>query len=179
MLDCEQFKFLFDKHFDALRNYIYYRISDEDMATDYAQDVFLKLWEKRKQWYDTEHLKSLLYKMAADLIVSHYRKGQTKVQFDQYLKVQSDEIHETPESVLQYAELKKQIASALSTMNEGQRVAFLMNRDEGLTYREIAERLDISEKTVEKRMSNALKWLRQHMPLLYLGVVFFALQNWL
>ncbi len=181
MLNHTLYKHLFDEHFDALRSYIYYRISDEDIATDYAQDVFMTLWEKRDKWDDTNHLKSLLYKMASDLIVTHYRKGNTRARFEQYLKVHIDEQRETPESVLEYAELSKRIADALATMNEGQRVAFLMNREEGLTYREIAERLEISEKAVEKRVSNALKWLRQHVMLLALvcieGVIA-AINNW-
>lgn len=182
MLNHRQYKHLFDEHFDALRSYIYYRISDEDVATDYAQDVFLTLWEKRAKWNDMSHLKSLLYKMASDLIVTHYRKGNTQAQFEQHLQVQVNEHQETPESTLEYSELTKRIADALATMNEGQRVAFLMNREEGLTYREIAERLDISEKAVEKRLSNALKWLRQHVMLLALvcieGVIA-AINNWL
>lgn len=70
---------------------------------------------------------------------------------------------EDPQHQLQYSELKKEYETALTEMSEGQRVVFLMSRLEELTYKEIAERLDLSVKAVEKRMSLALKELRSKL----------------
>ena len=58
----EEFKFIFDTYFDAVRNYIYYRSGDADLATDIAQDTFLRIWEKQLK-PDLEKVKGLLFKI--------------------------------------------------------------------------------------------------------------------
>ena len=73
MLDKTEFKVIFDKHFDELRRYIYYRCGDEETASDLAQEVFMRVWEKRSQ-LEKDYIKPLLYKMAGDCVVSDYRK---------------------------------------------------------------------------------------------------------
>lgn len=62
-----------------------------------------------------------------------------------------------------YTELKKKYGEVLSNMPETQRIAFLLNRNDELSYSEIAIRLQISVKAVEKRISAALKVLRKHL----------------
>ena len=59
----DEFKEVFYVHFDAIRDFIYYRCGDIEMASDIAQDVFLKVWEKRSM-LNSHSVKSLLYKMA-------------------------------------------------------------------------------------------------------------------
>lgn len=155
-----EFKTCFDQYFDAIRRYLVYRGADEELATDIAQDVFMKLWQKELD-FEEPGTKSLLYKMASDAFVSHYRKTQVAAKFEQSmeLKVESND----PQKQLEYEELHGQYLNALSVMNERQRDVFLMNRSEELTYREIAERLGLSVKAVEKRMSQALSFLRERL----------------
>ncbi len=65
-----EFKQLFDAHFEAVRNYIWYRSGNPELASDVAQEAFLKLWEKRP-YVRKAKLKSLVFKMAGDIFVSH------------------------------------------------------------------------------------------------------------
>ena len=153
----EEFKSLFDKNFDSIRNYIYFRSGDEELATDIAQDSFMKLWEKNLN-YDEKPLKSLLYKIANDLFISKYRKDKVAQKY--LMKLEPSIDNHSPEAQLQYKELKMKYETALEDLSEKQRVVFLMSRMEGLKYHEIAERLDLSVKAVEKRMTNALSFLR-------------------
>jgi RNA polymerase sigma-70 factor (ECF subfamily) len=120
----------------------------------------MKLWEKGLA-FEEGGTKSLLYKMASDAFVSHYRKTQVVAKYEQTmeLKVESND----PQKQLEYEELHGQYLNALSTMNDKQREVFLMNRSEEMTYKEIAERLDLSVKAVEKRMSQALSFLRERL----------------
>ena len=74
-----------------------------------------------------------------------------------------DKTNESPEYILEEEEFKKKLQNAISLLTESQREVFLLNRIEGKKYREIADMLDISQKAVEKRMSGALKILREHI----------------
>lgn len=154
----EEFKRLFNEYFDPLRGYIYYRCGDQEMAVDVAQETFMKIWEKQP---GLDNIKGLLYKIAGGLFVSKYRKS---VSAQNYLKaVRLDFISRTPEDEILYNELKAGYEKALSGMNENQRIVFFMSRVDELKYSEIAERLGVSVKAVEKRMSKALKYLKHEL----------------
>jgi len=71
-----------------------------------------------------------------------------------------DKDNQSPEYLLEEEEFKLKLKNAIAELSEVQREVFLMNRIDGKKYREIAEILDISKKTVEKRMSGALQILR-------------------
>lgn len=161
MISKAEFKQLFDTHFDTIRSFIFYRCGDTDMASDMAQDVFMKVWEKREQFIH-DNLKSLLYKMANDAVISNYRKSTSHADYEQSMTLQSDEAA-TPEEELLFEELASSYAQVLEKMPETQRTVFLMSRNDELKYHEIAEYLDISVKAVEKRMSAALQHLRAEL----------------
>ncbi len=74
-----------------------------------------------------------------------------------------DKDNQSPEYLLEEEEFKKKLLNVISDLSEDQREVFLLNRIEDKKYREIAELLDISQKTVEKRMSAALKILRKKL----------------
>ena len=154
----EEFKVLFDKHFDSVRSYLFYRGADKELATDLAQDVFLRIWEKQLA-IEPKGILRLLYKIAGDMFISRYRRETLELNYRKTLKFNDSDV--TPEERLQYNELKENYTKALAQLNEKQRTVFLMSRMEGLKYHEIAERLNISVKAVEKRMSNTLAYLKK------------------
>lgn len=137
-----------------------YRGADEELATDISQDVFMKLWQKELD-FEEPGTKSLLYKMASDAFVSHFRKTQVAAKYEQSVELKIE--FNDPQKQLEYEEVHGQYLNALSTMGEKQRDVFLMNRIEEMTYKEIAERLGLSVKAVEKRMSQAIGFLRERL----------------
>ena len=85
-----EFKNLYDKYFDSIRRYIYYRSSDEALATDVAQNCFLKLWEKKDFLYK-KNIKALLYKMATDEFINHWRKQKREREFaNEHFEIKSN-----------------------------------------------------------------------------------------
>jgi RNA polymerase sigma-70 factor (family 1) len=158
MLGKTEFKLLFDTYFDAIRSFVFYRCGDKDVASDIAQDVFMKVWEKRDQWSDN-NLKSLLYKMANDMLVNTIRKTANRSDFERNMTIEGESAL-SPEEEMLHKELASQYAKALEEMPENQRIVFLMSRNDELKYHEIAERLEIGIKAVEKRMSAALRFLK-------------------
>ena len=157
-MEKEFFKFCFDTYFDAIKNYVFYRIGDIDIATDIAQDVFVRVWEKQLP-VDSNNARYILYKIARDMLVSKYRRMEVENKYTNRMQFELTEL--VVDDSYDYKQLKGTYELALIKLPEKQRTVFMMSRMEELKYKEIAERLDISIKTVEKRMSNALIYLRK------------------
>lgn len=154
----EEFKKCFDNWFDEIRNYVNYRCCDSDLATDIVQEAFVKLWEKKFR-YEGDRTKGLLYKIANDLWINQYRKEKSERKYR--LSLSWKEGSNETENDVNYQELKGNYEKALATLPEKRRTVFLMSRMEDMKYAEIAEKLSISVKAVEKRMHLALGELRQ------------------
>lgn len=162
----EKFKEIFNSYFDAIRNYVFYKTSDEELAQDIAQDVFTLLW-KKKDSIELTNVKALLYKMASDLVITHYRKNSVRLNFSKNIVLEETD-NRNPTTDLEYEDLAKRYTKTLESLTPEQREVFLMSREESMKYHEIAERLGLSVKAIEKRMSTALKILKEN--LLYIVV---------
>lgn len=148
---------MFENHFANVRNFVFYRSGNADVATDIAQETFLKIWEKQDS-IQPEKVKGLLFKIAGDLYISHYRKEKRSFNFFNNYIFNNES--QSPEEEMAFDQLKENYAKALEKMNEKQRTVFLLSRAENLKYTEIAELLGVSVKAVEKRMKLALEHLR-------------------
>ena len=100
-----------------------------------------------------------MYKISLDKYITHYRKVKVETKYLNEVKFNFTEgVSNNP---LEYQELKTLYENTLAKLPEKQREVFLMSRLEELTYKEIAERLEIGVKAVEKRMSLALGVLKK------------------
>ena len=150
---------IYDNHFDNLRRYLYYRSGDQDLSADIAQNVFMKIWKKKID-ITKGNIKSLLFKMGTDEFISYYRRS--KIERD-YVNTQDFKLVHENNDQNDVAEKKQKFEKALMTLTDKQRVALLMNKMEGLTYKEIAESLNLSQKAIEKRISQALSTLKKNL----------------
>jgi RNA polymerase sigma-70 factor (ECF subfamily) len=168
----EDFKLLFNTYFEDVRRYVLYRSGDEDIATDIAQETFLRIWEKQMV-LDPQRVKGLLLKIAGDLFISQYRRKQVATNFFNTFQPSNKSL--TPEDEINFQELKNAYDAALKTMPEKQRTVFLMNRIDELKYKEIADQLGLSVKAIEKRMSQALEHLKIHLKDKISGLILFVM----
>jgi RNA polymerase sigma-70 factor (family 1) len=153
------FATFFKSHSKSLRNFLIYKFGNTEKAEDMTQEAFIKLWqncanvplEKAKSYIYTIANNSSLNEIAHQKVVLSYEKNNSL----------SDTNHENPEFVLEEKEFKTKLLHAIDSLNETQRVAFLMHRIDGKKYKQIAEELNISEKAVEKRIHGALVELRK------------------
>ena len=150
----------FEEFYRPVRNFIYFKCGDRDQAEDIVQDVFLKLWETRAR-IDKRTVKAYLYTIAHNLTINQLKKRQLHYAF---VKIPgADRDYDTPEKAAEMAEYSLKLQRVLAELPDGGREVFLMNRIEDMTYNEIAERLGLSVKAIEKRMSKVLKIIRDKL----------------
>lgn len=152
------FKSLFLKHYKVLRNYLNYKFKDVDIADEYAQNSFLILWENCKKIQPIQ-AKKFLFTTSYRLVLNHYRSEKIHKKHTKQLATDDIDL-ELPDLIFDENELNLKIYAAIKALPEKQRIVFMMNRFEDQTYREISEILQISVKSVEKRMQRALLNLR-------------------
>jgi RNA polymerase sigma-70 factor (ECF subfamily) len=135
----------------------------KEVAEELVQDVFLYIWEKRHALVINISLKSYLYSS-----VKHRSINYLKLKYNQY--TYDDEplgvlvaTHGNTDESLQYAELDQLIAQAVEALPDKCKIIFNLSRKGELTYREIAEQLHLSHKTVEGQMGIALKKIREYL----------------
>jgi len=149
----QEFKDFFDQYYVMIRNFLYYKTGSIDVAEDIAQDVFVKVWEKREE-VDSPTVKSLLYTIAGNLAINHLKHQGVVYDFANRSAIHPSS--ESPEFIMEEKEFRIRLEEVISNLPEKSRIVFLMNRIDKLTYNEIANRLELSVKAVEKRMKKAL-----------------------
>jgi len=129
---------------------------DPDTAEDVVQQAFIKLWEQRERLEIRYSVKAYLYKSVQNACLNRIRDRKTAEKYKQHHAREMEHQHDH----LPDAELSVRIQKAISELPTQCRRIFELSRFEDLKYREIAEQLDISPKTVENQMGRALALLR-------------------
>ncbi len=155
-----EYRRVFEELFKPIRNFIYYKCGDVDLAEDITQDTFVKLWETRDR-IDKTTIKAYLYKIAQNNTINHLKRQQLMFKFRKIPG--SDREYDTPEKLVEIKEYEAKLERVIAMLPDGGREVFLMNRLEDLTYKEIAERLSLSVKAIEKRMNKVLKIFRDEL----------------
>lgn len=148
---------LYNRHWKQL--YVTARgiLQDHAAAEDIVQDVFVSLW-RRREGLEVRSPRAYLQQSVRYRVFKAIREGKTDADFYRRLKEVSRDIME--DSPVVYGELQQLLRRLMDDLPEDQRQIFRMNRDEDLTYKDIADRLGISVKTVEKKISCTLRHFR-------------------
>lgn len=158
--DKKTYTYLFDTHSKTLYNFIYYKCGDIDQAEDIVQDAFIKLWNNCSKVV-FEKAKSFLYTVARNLFLNEV--AHKKIVLQHQLDTTINSTNETPEFLLEEQEFMVRLKKAIANLPEKQREVFLLSRIDKKKYSEIATITGVSVKAVEKRMSLALKTLREQI----------------
>ncbi len=156
----KSFEILFQRYYHSLVAYITTFTKDPDLSEDIVQQTFIKIWTRRAELNIKTTIKSYLYTATYNCFVDHYRKTKSLDLFfeefqEQALRNAIDEDKElTEKKILKLKEI-------LETLPPKCREILELNKIGGLKYREIAEQLDISQKTVEAQIRIAFQKIRQ------------------
>ena len=170
-LDQQLFEQLFNEYFVQLTNFARSYVKDEDAAKELAQDAFINLWQKKEEIDKNKSIKSYLFTTVRNRSLNYIRDN--KKYKSEYLDIELEKSNDYFDSdILTSKELQERITASINSLPEKCRRVFKMSRFEDLKYKEIAEELNISIKTVENQMGKALKVLRkdlkEYLPILIL-----------
>jgi RNA polymerase sigma-70 factor, ECF subfamily len=164
----KKFEKLFKDHFASLCGFAMKYVPDSDEAKGIVHEVFVGLWEKFESLPSDANYRSYLYTAVRNRCLNHIRDKKKHVLLD---AVREHEFA-TENTETETEELSKAIDKGIESLPEKCREVFELNRIEGLKYAQIAEKLNISIKTVEAQMSKALSVLRNHLKE-FLTILFF------
>ena len=156
--ETKSFNILFERYYQPLCNFAFLYLKSKELSEEVVCDVFTKIWHKRSEIFIRESIKSYLYKSTRNAIVSYFRTK--KLLINPGLDELDREDFITPETLLLNRELEENIQKLLGGLPKKAGLVFRMKRVDGLKYKEIAEILDISEKTVENHITTAIKKIK-------------------
>jgi RNA polymerase sigma-70 factor (ECF subfamily) len=174
--DKKAYEEIYTDFFGVLYHLCFQYIRHEKVAEEIVQDTFLKLWEIRETLNEQINIRNFLYTITKNNCLNYLRNQKISMKHLEnvkYLEMQFNyEALEKLGNYLQFEELRSKIEEAIAGLPEEITETFRLSRFEELSYREIAERQGVSIKTVEARISKALRILRvelkDYLPVIYL-----------
>ena len=169
---------LFKQHYRNLCAYAFLFLKDADVSEDTVQEVFFKLWKNKDKISIDTSLKSYLFRSVRNGCMNVIEHQKVKDGYRDIAIKQDDSGSQPTIDQAIVSELEQKIKESIDSLPTERRRIFIMSRYEGLKYREIAEELKISVKTVENQMYQALGFMRTHLKdYLPLVLLLFFLKN--
>lgn len=171
--DKEAFEKLFFKYHSSLILFANTITKSKELSRDCVQDIFLKIWRNREEWEIQYSLKAYLYQSVRNQALNLLEKKKARFRLSENYQKDSQNLqytngnykdtyeHLTEKEVRQL----KRIWELVEEMPERRRLAFDLNRRHGLSYKEISKVLDISRKTVENHIGQAIRFIKDKINL--------------
>jgi RNA polymerase sigma-70 factor (ECF subfamily) len=163
--DKAAFERLFHKYYARLCVFSNSYVKSIDTSRDVVQDVYIKIWDNRENFFITQSLKAYLYQAVRNQSLNYLEKNSQQLRLQESLikkrELESSEI----EKELNTEELTEKIWKLVDELPERRRTIFILYRKHGLSYKEIGEVMDIKRKTVENQMGRSLKFIRDQLDL--------------
>ncbi|WP_431107978.1 RNA polymerase sigma factor [Winogradskyella poriferorum] len=159
---CDKLRFskLYEKYAQSLSNILLYKYGELLNPSDKVQEAYIKLWENCAK-IKPEAVKSFLYTTANNMMLNEVKHQKVVLKYQQVKP--KDYTNESPEFILRKKEFLKRFERVLSQLKEEERAAFLLNKVDGKTHKEVAEILGITKKVAEHRIYAALNKLKNEL----------------
>jgi len=170
------FELIFHRTKGKLKGFLTKVLPVDEDAESILQEIYVKLWLNKKSIKSSGNFETYLFTIARNMVVDIMRKRFNKQKYLEELYYQLKE--NDPNSLdtlinVEYSELERKIFEMIEMLPEKRKVIFKLNKIEGLTYKEISEKLNITENTVDTQMRQALSFIRARMKQL-LSILFFS-----
>lgn len=157
----DRFETIYNLYWKKLYSICYKNLEDSDIAKDLVQDIFISLWERQEELIISDSLEKYLVRAAKFKVFEYIRNKvghESKIEALSYYQT----LEHTTSSLelVEYKELQEKISTAISLLPDHCKKVFLQSRIEGLKNKEIAQALQVTERTVEYHITKALAHLR-------------------
>jgi RNA polymerase sigma-70 factor, ECF subfamily len=172
------FQTLFLKYYSAMCRFANQLLNDRELSEEIVQDMFVKIWEKRTVLNIETSVKHYFFRSVRNHCLNHIQHEKIKKQYANKILESANQKINTEQYYLEI-DLIKRIEKSIASLPPKRREIFRLSREQGLKYKEIADKLGISVKTVEAQMGLALKYLREDLKDLsnYLFTLFVMLKK--
>jgi RNA polymerase sigma-70 factor (ECF subfamily) len=170
----QAFTEIYDRYAANLAGFAGSKLYNLDDAKDILHDLFVKLWENRGQIHINSNLQSYLFAMVRHRIVDKIRKNITREEYAFMLQSLTTANQYNIDKQVEAKELRQTIENSMLQLPARVKEIFKLSREEGLSNREIAEKLNLSEQTIKNQISAALKHLRKSL----VTIAAFIFMNW-
>jgi len=164
--DGEAYAELFRCYYGRLCRFALSMLGDEEAAHEVVQEVFLRIWERRQRWQPTQSLRLYLYQAVRNEAFNFRRRQQLRRRWQvDGLQLPLHRTCGEPDGLqrLQAEEFRQALEQAIAALPERRRLTFLLHREHGFTYAEIAQIMGVSPKTVSNQLTEAVKYLRARL----------------
>ncbi|MEN8225698.1 MAG: RNA polymerase sigma-70 factor [Bacteroidota bacterium] len=158
--DQKAFEILFKKYYNKLCNYAYLYLRDRPKSEEIVSDVYMRIWENKDKIEVNTSLKSYIYRCTRNAVISSVRGTKS---LDIFLQEEDKNIVkfvDSPETLLIKREVVEVYQQMMNQLPKQAGLVFRLHKMDGLSYKQIAEVLDLSVKTVENHMGRALRMMR-------------------
>lgn len=155
----KDFEKVFREHFDRLLNFAFNMVKNEEAARDIVQQVFLNFWNMRDKVKIKSSLQGYLFRSVYNSSLNHIKSSARSIRVSNYSGYE-DKLFKNDDETQVEEERLKLLQESIDKLPAKRRAIFMLNRFNGMTYKEVAEHMGISVKMVEKQIAKSLKSLR-------------------
>ena len=155
--DTQAYEQLFLLFYPSLVPFAVSMIKSKELAEEIVSDVFIKIWQRRHQLDKVDNLKFYLFTAVKNRCINELNNPKNKGAINIDVVIDFRSLYHDPEQKMISAEMINKIRAAIKELPPRCQLIFKLVKEEGLKYKEVAELLQISVKTVENQMSLAFK----------------------
>lgn len=159
--DTYAFEFIFDAFYEKLMRVAHYYLENESLAEDAVADVFVKLWSGRTMLQKVNNLDNYLFTMTKNQCLTFLRSAKNKTFPESQETLNQQIVLENPESHLIAEEFISYYNKKVNELPAKCKLVYMMVKEDGMKYKEVADLLSISVKTVENQMTKAMSHIRK------------------
>ena len=157
------FEKLFQKYHKKLYAFLFHLLHSKEDAEEIVQETFIKIWEKREDFIEGYSFDSFLFTIAKNAFLNQNRKKINRKVFEDHLNFLEEISPSRTDDYVIFKETKKIINTVIEGLPPKRKEIFLLRKIEGLSRKEIAERLDISIVTVDNQLTKANIYLKDQL----------------
>jgi len=174
--DVFAFNELFHKYSQKVYNFSIKHLENEEDVKDLVQEIFMKIWDKRKEIDANKSFNGFLFTITLNLIRNYFRKKvKDRKLINKWLE-ETEPYSDSTKLSIEFRSLEKAVNTIVEQLPPKRRMVFRLSRNEGLSNDDIARRMNIQKKTVENHLNLALRYLRERLQeQSFLVILFFVL----